>query len=109
MASDNVLNVTQESFESTVLKADKPVLVDFWAEWCGPCKMVAPVLDELAEEIGDQVQIAKVNVDDNNELAFQYQVSSIPTMILFKDGEVADRVIGAMPKASIQQFLDSHV
>lgn len=109
MASDSVLNVTQESFESTVLKADKPVLVDFWAEWCGPCKMVAPVLDELAEEIGDQVQIAKVNVDDNNELAFQYQVSSIPTMILFKDGEVADRVIGAMPKASIQQFLDSHV
>lgn len=109
MASDNVVNVTQESFESTVLKADKPVLVDFWAEWCGPCKMVAPVLDELAEEIGDQVQIAKVNVDDNNELAFQYQVSSIPTMILFKDGEVADRVIGAMPKASIQQFLDSHV
>lgn len=108
MASENVLNVTQESFESTVLQADKPVLVDFWAEWCGPCKMVAPVLDELAGEIGDQVQIAKVNVDENNELAAQYQVSSIPTMILFKDGEVADRVIGAMPKASIQQFLESH-
>lgn len=108
MASENVLNVTQDSFESTVLQADKPVLVDFWAEWCGPCKMVAPVLDELAGEIGDQVQIAKVNVDENNELAAQYQVSSIPTMILFKDGEVADRVIGAMPKASIQQFLESH-
>ncbi len=109
MASDKVTQVTTESFDNDVLQSDTPVLVDFWAEWCGPCRMVAPVLDEVAEEMNGQVRIAKVNVDENRELAFKYQVSSIPTLILFKDGEVADRVLGAMPKNAIQQFIGAHV
>ncbi|MDX1645470.1 MAG: thioredoxin, partial [Thermoanaerobaculia bacterium] len=84
MASEKIANVTTSSFEDEVLGADKPVLVDFWAEWCGPCRMIAPILDEVAESMEDQVQIAKVNVDENQEIAFKYQVSSIPTLILFK-------------------------
>ncbi len=109
MASEKVKQVTNDTFQTEVLESETPVLVDFWAEWCGPCRMVAPVLDEVAEEMDGQVQIAKVNVDENRELAFQYQVSSIPTMILFKGGEVADRVLGAMPKNAIQKFLGNHV
>jgi thioredoxin 1 len=105
MASDKIINVTSENFESDVLKSDKPVLVDFWAEWCGPCRMVAPTLDEIADE-NEAVRIAKVNVDDQQDLAYRYQVSSIPTFILFKDGQVADRMMGAMPKASFQGFIE---
>jgi thioredoxin 1 len=104
MASDKIIEVTADDFDAKVLGSDKPVLVDFWAEWCGPCRMVAPTLDEIAEENGD-VQIAKVNVDNQQDLAFKYQVSSIPTFILFKDGEVADRMMGAMPKASFENFI----
>ena len=105
MASDKIIKVTSDNFESDVLKSNKPVLVDFWAEWCGPCRMVAPTLDEIADE-NDAVRIAKVNVDDQQELAYRYQVSSIPTFILFKDGQVADRMMGAMPKASFQGFIE---
>ncbi len=106
MASDKVLTVSSESFENDVLKSDVPVLVDFWAEWCGPCKMVAPVLDEIADEMEGQVKIAKLNVDENQDIAVQFQVSSIPTFILFRNGEAADRMLGAMPKTAFEQFIE---
>ena len=106
MASDKVLTVSSESFENDVLKSDVPVLVDFWAAWCGPCKMVAPVLDELANEMDGQVKVAKLNVDENQDIAVKFQVSSIPTFILFRDGEAADRMLGAMPKSAFQQFIE---
>jgi thioredoxin 1 len=109
MASDKILNISSDNFEQEVLGADVPVLVDFWAAWCGPCRMVAPVLEELAEQMEGKVRIAKVNVDENQDIAVQFQVSSIPTFILFKDGEAADRMLGAMPKGAFEQFIDRHV
>ena len=105
MASEKILTITDDNFESQVLKSDKPVLVDFWASWCGPCRAVAPVLDQIAEE-NDKILIAKLNVDEQQQLAYQFQVSSIPTFILFKDGKMADRMMGAAPKAAFEKFLD---
>jgi thioredoxin 1 len=107
--ADNVTTVSSESWEDDVLKSDRPVLVDFWAAWCGPCKMVAPVLDELAGEMGEKVRIAKLNVDENQEIAQKYGVRGIPTFILFKDGEVADRMTGAMPKSAFEQLIERHI
>ncbi|MGB3562623.1 MAG: thioredoxin [Thermoanaerobaculia bacterium] len=109
MASDKILNISSDNFETEVLGADVPVLVDFWAAWCGPCRMVAPVLEELAEQMHGKVRIAKVNVDENQDIAVQFQVSSIPTFILFKNGEAADRMLGAMPKGAFEQFIDRHI
>ena len=95
MASDKIVTITQDNFESEVLRSDTPVLVDFWAEWCGPCRMVAPVLDQLAEEMDGKVRIAKLNVDENPHTAAKYGIQSIPTLMIFKGGEMASRQVGA--------------
>ena len=97
--------VTTETFETEVLQSDKPVIVDFWAEWCGPCHDVAPVLDKIAEERSDEVRLVKINVDENQELMVRYGIQSIPTIVLFKGGEPAAAVIGAQPKGAIERGL----
>ena len=101
MASENVTILSDESFSDTVSESAEPVLVDFWAEWCGPCKMIAPILDEIADEQVGSVKIAKLNVDEAQDIARQYEVMSIPTMILFKDGEPVKKIVGAKPKDAI--------
>ena len=101
--------VSDSTFETLVLKAEEPVLVDFWAEWCGPCKMVAPILDELAGERSGKLTIAKLNVDENPATPMKYGIRSIPTMILFKNGQVAATKIGALPKRALLTWLDSYL
>src|SRR5438874_12750929 len=101
----NTKTVTDASFASDVLGSDKPVLVDFWAEWCGPCKMVAPVLEEIASEHADKLTVAKVNIDENPEIARRYQIMSIPTMSVFAGGEVVKSIVGAKPKAGLLRDL----
>jgi thioredoxin 1 len=104
--SDNIVQVNQDSFQKTVLEAQKPVLVDFWAEWCGPCKMVAPVIDELAGEYKDKAGFAKINVDDNPQLASQFGVMSIPTIMVFKNGKPQQQAIGFKSKNDLKKMLD---
>jgi thioredoxin 1 len=106
MASENVLEMTDAKFEADVLKSKGPVLVDFWATWCAPCKAIGPVLDQLADEFAGKVTIAKVNVDENPSTPGQYGVRGIPTMILFKDGEIVDQLVGAVPKNQIEALLN---
>ena len=101
--------VTDATFDADVLGSDKPVLVDFWAEWCGPCKMVAPVLEEIATEHGDKITVAKVNIDENPEIARRYQIMSIPTMSVFSGGEVVRSIVGAKPKAALLRDLEGYV
>ena len=97
--------VTTDTFEQEVLQSDKPVIVDFWAEWCGPCHAVSPVLDKIAEERGDELKLVKINVDENQELMIRYGVQSIPTIILFKGGEAAAFAVGAQPKGALERSL----
>lgn len=100
------ITITAENFEAEVLKSDIPVLVDFWASWCGPCKMIGPVISEIAQEYAGKVKVGKVNVDEQMDLAMQFQVASIPTLIVFKNGEVVKRTMGAQPKSSIVQLFE---
>ena len=101
--------VTDSSFQTDVLGAEGPVVVDFWAEWCGPCKQIAPALEEISAEMGDRVTIAKINIDDNPETPSNYGVRGIPTLIMFKNGEVADTKIGALPKNQLQQWIEQNL
>ena len=109
MASEKVVTLSEDNWEQEVLKSDTPVLVDFWAQWCGPCRMVAPVLDQIANEMDGKVRVAKLDVDSNQKIAYQFQVSSIPTFILFKGGQMADRTMGAMPKSAFQSFIERNL
>ena len=102
-------SVTDSSFQADVLGADKPVLVDFWAEWCGPCRMIAPALEELSNELGDKVSIVKLNIDENPEAPGRFGVRGIPTMILFKDGQPVATKVGAEPKSRIQAWLEGAI
>lgn len=98
--------VSDSTFDQDVLNSDKPVVVDFWAEWCGPCKMIGPALEEISDEMGDKVKIVKVNIDENNETAIKYGVRSIPTLIVFKDGEAASIKVGAAPKGDLAKWIE---
>ena len=106
MAAANIVTLTDGNFSEQVLKSSTPVLVDFWAEWCGPCKMIAPVLDELAGEYDGKVKIGKVNIDEHQQLAINYGINSIPTLLFFKNGEVADQVIGMRSKRDLKASFD---
>ena len=109
MSSELIKHVSDASFEADVLQSDKPVLVDYWAEWCGPCKMIAPILDELAKQYGAQLQIAKMNVDENREVPAKFGIRGIPTLMLFKGGQLAATKVGALSKAQLAQFIDAQL
>jgi thioredoxin 1 len=105
----NVHQVSDTSFDGDILKSEVPVLVDFWAPWCGPCRSVSPIVDDLATQYKDKIKVAKINVDESTAVAMKYQVTSIPTFILFKKGEVADRVLGALPRSEFVKFIDRNL
>jgi thioredoxin 1 len=109
MANPNVAQVSDASFEGDILKSEVPVLVDFWAPWCGPCRSVAPIVDDLANEYAGKLKVAKINVDESTEVAMRYQITSIPTFIVFKNGEVADRALGALPRSEFVKLIDRNL
>ena len=106
--ADNVIELTDETFDSTI-QGSSPVLVDFWAPWCGPCKMIAPILEEVASEMSDKVKVTKLDVDANNKTAGKYNIMSIPSLLFFKNGEVVDRSVGAVPKAMLAKKLEGQL
>ncbi|NOR66096.1 MAG: thioredoxin TrxA [Woeseiaceae bacterium] len=107
--SDNIVHTNDSSFEADVLNSDKPALVDFWAEWCGPCKMIAPILEEAASEYVDKMSVVKLNVDESPNIAQKFGIRSIPTLMLFKDGAVQAQKLGAMSKSQLTEFLDTNL
>ncbi|MGM0450472.1 MAG: thioredoxin TrxA [Pseudomonadota bacterium] len=107
--SDNIVSVTDGTFEDEVLKSDVPVLVDYWAEWCGPCKMIHPVLEEIADEYEGKLKIAKLNIDENQQTPPRFNIRGIPTLMLFKDGDVDATKVGALSKSQLTAFLDSNL
>jgi len=109
MASDLIQHISDASFDADVLKASTPVLVDYWAEWCGPCKMIAPILDEVAGTYQGKLRIAKMNVDENREIPAKFGIRGIPTLMLFKDGQLAATKVGAMSKAQLTAFIDQQL
>ena len=109
MPNPNIQAVSDDNFEGDILKSDKPVLVDFWAPWCGPCRSVAPIVDDLASQYEGKLKVAKLNVDESSEVAMKYQVTSIPTFILFKEGRVADRMLGAAPRSEFLKFIERNL
>ncbi|MEL0101862.1 MAG: thioredoxin TrxA [Gammaproteobacteria bacterium] len=107
--SNSILKLTDSEFENQVIKSEKPILVDYWAEWCGPCKMIAPILEEVASEIGDKVLIGKLNVDENSETPPKYGIRGIPTLMLFVNGEVVGTQVGALSKNDLIKFIEDNI
>lgn len=107
--SSKIVHISDDSFEEEVLSASGPVLIDYWAEWCGPCKMIAPILDELAEEYGGRVKVVKLNIDDNPETPPKYGIRGIPTLMLFKDGNVEATKVGAVSKSQLADFIENNI
>ena len=107
--SEYIHHVTDDTFEPEVLQADTPVLVDYWAEWCGPCKMIAPILDEVSKTYDGKLRVTKMNVDENRDVPAKYGIRGIPTLMLFKNGELAATKVGALSKAQLTAFIDSHL
>ena len=105
--SEQIVHVSDATFDEEVLNSDKPVMVDYWAEWCGPCKMIAPILDEIADEYEGRLTVAKINIDDNQETPQKYAVRGIPTLMIFKEGQVAGTKVGALSKSQLSAFIDS--
>lgn len=104
-----MINLTNENFEKEVMSSKKPILVDFWASWCGPCQMIAPIVEEISNELSDRIEVGKLNVDEQPEIAIKYDVMSIPTLILFKDGKVVNTIIGYHSKEEILDFINSRI
>ncbi|MCK6425427.1 MAG: thioredoxin TrxA [Burkholderiaceae bacterium] len=109
MSSDLIKHVSDASFEQDVIQSDKPVLVDYWAEWCGPCKMIAPILDDVAGQFGEKLQIAKMNVDENRNVPAQFGIRGIPTLMIFKNGQLAATRVGALSKAQLTDFINQNI
>jgi thioredoxin 1 len=109
MASDLIKHISDSTFEADVLKSEKPVLVDYWAEWCGPCKMIAPILDEVSNSYQDKLVVAKMNVDENRDIPAKFGIRGIPTLMLFKDGQLAATKVGALSKAQVTAFIDQQL
>ena len=107
--SESILKLTDAEFENQVIKSEKPILVDYWAEWCGPCKMIAPVLEEVANELSDKILIGKLNVDENSETPPKYGIRGIPTLMLFKNGEVVGTQVGAISKSDLITFIENNI